>query len=89
MKWLRLTTTILLGLLLLFDALVGLRLWIYGWPRYLTVTTEGPADQLRATIRVTWIRFSSSDWALLVLFVGLHLALAYGVWRTWRAASAK
>ena len=77
MKWVLAT---LLGVLLLADAIVALRLVRYGWPKHLVGTVDDPTAQFL----VVPIRMDATAWVSLVLYTVVHFVLCYGLWRLWR-----
>jgi hypothetical protein len=68
-----------LGLLLLFDVLTALRLWFNGIPEYSTLIDKGPGQYQLEVKQIPW---RASDSVLVTLFVGLHVALIFLVWRS-------
>ena len=80
MRRFRLLLTLLLGLLLLFDGVTSFRLWWYGL-KYVCITD--------GRVTVESVPFSGTDSLILLLLAGLHGALIYAVWRTWRSAPVR
>jgi len=72
------------SLVILFDAAMIYETLSYGWPRSITATNLGGG---RVDIQVGDSPFNALSWMLLALFVGIHIALAYLVWRTWLGPS--
>jgi fumarate reductase subunit C len=79
-KLIRIPLTVFLGLLVLFDLVLGYRLWWYGFPKNVTVIREGQSERML----IDPVAFTSFDWVVLTLMVTLHGALIYTVWRSWR-----
>lgn len=75
MRRFRTLFTALLGLLLLFDGVTAFRTWWYGL-KYVSVTD--------GRVSVESVPFTGVD-LLVLLLVGIHAALIYGVWRAWRS----
>jgi len=73
--------TALLGLLLLFDGVTAFRLWWYGLPKNISMSGEGETGRLL----VESVPFTGLDWLVLLLVIGLHAVLFYGVWKAWRS----
>jgi hypothetical protein len=71
--------TILLSVLLLFDAVVAYRLVDQGWPRYVRVTS-GDA------VQVVRVPFTWGDGLIVAALVVLHVFLIYLLRRSRRSA---
>ena len=76
MRRFRLLLTLLLSILLLFDGVTAFRVWWYGL-KYVSISG--------GRVTVESVPFSGTDSLILLLFVGLHGALIYAVWRAWRS----
>jgi hypothetical protein len=60
----------LLGILLLFDALIAYRLFDHGWPKYLKA---GPSE----TLQVVRVPFTWQDGLILLGIAALHALVIY------------
>jgi hypothetical protein len=69
--------------LVLVDVVVGYRLWNYGWPKRVTLTSVKPDVE---RIDVLRIPFTGFDWLILVLVLGFHAVLFYLVWKAWHSS---
>ena len=78
MRALRAVVKFAFGLLLLFDLVIGFKLYANGWPKRVISTDVRPGV---VSVKVIPIPFTGLDWWILAAFVGLHLLLIYFVWR--------
>ncbi len=74
----------LLGILLVLDAIVVVRLSTSGWPKYIIVNAADHAAQVQAIP----MHLNTSGWLLVVAYGCVHALLCYGVWRVWRSRGA-
>lgn len=80
MRRFRALFTMLLALLLLFDGVAAFRVWWYGL-KHVSMTN--------GRLSVEAVPFTATDWVILLLLVGVHLALVSAVWRAWRSAPVR
>ncbi len=85
-KILRPLLTVLLGLLLAFDAVIGYRLWHYGLPHEFILESAGSGAE---RVIVKRVPFTVLDGLFLGLFAALHLGLFYLARRSWKPARAR
>ena len=70
------------GLLLLFDGVTVFRLWWYGIPMSISMTSEGESFRLL----VESVPFTGADLIILVLWLAVHVLLIYLVRKSWRSS---
>lgn len=81
MRRFKIALTSILGVFVLFDAIVGYRLWESGWPKDISLTS-GPNGV--GSVQVTPISFTSLDWLILGAVIVVQLMLFCLVWKAWR-----
>jgi len=86
MRRLRIPLTVLLGLLLLVDLIVGYRLWESGWPANILLTNPREGVEQVQVLRVP---FTGTDWLILILLIGTHALMIYVVWKAWRSVRVR
>lgn len=75
--------TVILGLFLLVDMIVGYRLWESGWPKSISLTSpQNGVEQ----VEVLAVPFTVMDWLILIVLIGAHSVLMYSIWRAWRSS---
>jgi len=79
MRFLRIFLSFLLALLIMLDAVVLARLATYGWPRALSIETVDGVTHAE----VHTLSMSAWNWAVLALYLTIHVVLFYFVWRAW------
>jgi hypothetical protein len=78
MRWLRALVNAALTTLPLIDIVLGYQVYKHGWPNRVTLTDIGPGT---ASIKVTPIPFTATDFWILAALVGMHALLVYLAWR--------
>ena len=86
MRLLRPLLTVLLGLLLAFDAVICYRLWHYGLPHELILESAGSGAE---RVIVKRVPFTVLDGLFLGLFAAFHLGFYYLARRSWKAAGGQ
>jgi len=86
MRRFRIPLTVVLGLLLLVDLIVGYRLWESGWPKSIVLTSPREGVEQVQVVRVP---FTGTDWLVLILLIGTHALMVYLVWKAWRSAPVR
>lgn len=86
MRRLKVPITALLLLFMLFDGVVGFRLWDSGWPKRISLTSDQKGIE---QIHVAPIPFTGTDWFIFVLVIGVHVLLLYLVWKAWHASTVR
>lgn len=81
MRLVRLVLTVLLGMLVVMDAIVAARVAHSGWPKTLLVTASNNAAQ----VEVVPVHFTASAWFFFGFYGVAQLVLLYLVWRSWRS----
>ena len=71
--------TILYGAVLVFDAVVAYRLWLYRLWKVLQ-----PIEGSVGKMQVATVRFTGLDFLVVATVVVAQLCLAYLLWRSWR-----
>jgi hypothetical protein len=79
----RFVLTVLVGILLVMDAIVAARVARSGWPKTLVIAASNNAAQ----VQVLPAHFNASAWVLFGLYGIAHFALLYLVWRSWRSST--
>jgi hypothetical protein len=86
MRRFRIPLTVLLGILLLVDLIVGYRLWESGWPANIVLTS--PREDVEQ-VQVLRVPFTGTDWLILILLISTHALIVYLVWKAWRSAQVR
>ena len=90
MRRFRIAFTVILGVVVAIDAIVGYRLWASGWPKLIALTS--PQEGVER-VQVIALPFTGADWLVLILFlillIGFHVLLCYFVWRAWRSSPVR
>jgi hypothetical protein len=82
MRYLKLPLTVVLGVLVGLDAVIGFRVWRYGLPHRLVLRQAAPGAE---GVLLQRVPFVVQDWIVLGVLTALHLGLVYLVRRSWRA----
>jgi len=82
MHRLRIPLSVLLIVVVAVDSGVLYRLWNFGWPKRVNLTSPGPGVE---QIHVLPVPFTGGDWLILALVIGAHAVLLYLTWRAWRS----
>lgn len=86
MRWFRIATNTTLVILLLFDVVLGVQLYVHGWPTKVTLTGASPGVE---AVKVSRLSFSGADAWILAALVGAHVLLIYLVWHFRRRTAAR
>jgi hypothetical protein len=86
MRRLKAPQTALFVLLVLMDAVVGLRLFSSGWPKHVSLSDAKPGG---AEIQVTPIPFTGSDWLILLGVMAAHAILFCWLWKAWHSSPVR
>jgi hypothetical protein len=86
MRSLRFPLTALFLVLVLVDVVVGYKLWAFGWPTQINLTSSQTGVE-RA--HVTAIPFTGSDYLIVALIIAVHAVLLYTMWKAWHPFSVR
>jgi hypothetical protein len=86
MRRFRILLTVILGILVAIDAIVGYRLWESGWPKHIGLTSPQKGVE---QVRVTAVPFTGPDWVILILLIGVHALLFCLVRKAWRSGPVR
>ena len=78
MRWFRIAINITLAILLLFDVVLGVQVYVHGWPREVTMTDLSPGVE---SVKVNRVPFTRADARILAALIGVHALLICLAWR--------
>jgi len=80
MRRIRFAAKVLLTLIVLCETVVAWRLWRHGPPMEMVVTSDRVKEAGELSFKMVRVSPSASDWAILVVVVGLQVALLWFIW---------
>jgi len=86
MRRFRTLLTVCLGVALALDTVIAYRVWDLGFPPKRLVLEDARSGAARVMVQP--VPFTLFDYSAVGIFLMLHAALAYLVWRSWKAKSA-
>jgi len=84
MRLLKPVVDTLIGLLLVFDVVIGFQAYQHGWPKDVRMTEIRPGVEGVTVVRHP---LTAEDGLIFALLIGLHLLLIYLAWRFRRQRS--
>ena len=80
MRLARLAAKVLLTLIVLCEMGVAWRLWRYGPPMEMVITSDRVKEAGELSFKMVRVPVSASDWTILVAVIGLQVALVWFLW---------
>jgi len=80
MRRIRFAAKVLLTLIVLCETGVAWRLWRHGPPMEMVVTSDRVKEAGELSFKMVRVPPSASDWAILVVVIGLQVALVWFIW---------
>lgn len=86
MRWFRIAINTALAVLLLFDVVLGVQVYVHGWPARIILTEARPGMEI---VKVSRLPFTSADAWILAALVGTHVLLIYLAWHSRRRIATR
>ena len=86
MRWFRIAINTALAILLLFDVVLGVQLYVHGWPAKVTLTEASPGVE---AVKASRLPFTGADAWILAALVGAHVLLIYLAWHFRRRTATR
>ena len=80
MQLARLVAKVLLTFIVLCETGVAWRLWRHGPPMEMVITSDRVKEAGELSFKMVRVPPSASDWAILVVVIGLQVALVWFIW---------